>query len=654
MIKVAQVLVLRGVDQTFDYAVGPDIAVQIGMQVDMPFGHGKAHGVVVALSEQAELGKLKYLTSVLSKKPILSEDILQLILWFGEYHQITPFKAYQTVVGNRRMRITSEKKDEVAAVSAPPYPLTVDQKTAIDTINSGKPGSEYLLYGITASGKTEVYIQIALAALTEGKKVLILLPEIALTPQIRQVFWTRFGSQVAVIHSGLTPKAREIEWNRVYAGQVQIVIGPRSALFCPLGPIGVIVIDEEHEFSYKQDQNPRYWTHVIARFRKERHGAKLVYGSATPSIETFYHAMPEVGEIQCLRLSHRAMHQPLPAVQVVDMKDEMLAGQKGMFSRLLTSLISDRLTKKEKTVILINRRGFAPYISCKSCGAVHTCDQCHLSYVYHRDRVFRCHRCLIEVPMTHICSKCQQPTLSSSGVGIQKVEMTIQKQWPAAKLYRLDRDSVKTAADIESVLKDFREAGDILIGTQLIAKGHHIEDVTLVGVLGIDTVLNIPDFRAPERAFQLITQVAGRAGRGEVPGRVVVQSFQSDHYAISHAANHDFDSFFQEEIAYREELWYPPFSCLINILITSKSQADAADYAGQVCGYLRTHTEGRQVQLLGPKPAPVEMIQTYFRWNILIKAAKEELLYVKSLLRHLPAKKASVRFILDLDPKSIL
>ena len=219
----------------------------------MPFGHGKAHGVVVALSEQAELGKLKYLTSVLSKKPILSEDILQLILWFGEYHQITPFKAYQTVVGNRRMRITSEKKDEVAAVSAPPYPLTVDQKTAIDTINSGKPGSEYLLYGITASGKTEVYIQIALAALTEGKKVLILLPEIALTPQIRQVFWTRFGSQVAVIHSGLTPKAREIEWNRVYAGQVQIVIGPRSALFCPLGPIGVIVIDEEHEFSYKQD-----------------------------------------------------------------------------------------------------------------------------------------------------------------------------------------------------------------------------------------------------------------------------------------------------------------------------------------------------------------------------------------------------------------
>jgi primosomal protein N' (replication factor Y) (superfamily II helicase) len=663
--NIAKVLVFRGMTIFFSYII-PESEKEIyqpGCHVIVPFGRSKVEGLIVSVNDDnsIDIEKLKEIESLDPKKPTLEKELLNLILWFKAFYHTTPFKAYQTIIGKKKMRDLSKLVYEEEPEFVSDIKLTEDQEIAIKTIKEHKSCfQQFLLFGVTASGKTEVYIRVAKHMISKGKKSLILVPEIALTPQYTRIFTERFGNKVAVLHSGLTPKEREIAWSRVIADQVDIVIGPRSAIFAPLKNLGLVIIDEEHEGSYKQENHPRYLTHTIAKFRAQENNCFLIYGSATPGIETYnrcFSSEPdEKAEIIELNLKHRVLNQVLPRVEIIDMKDDYLKKAPSPISIKLQNAILANIENKEKTMILINRRGFATQIICQKCATVHTCPQCNLSYTYHQDRTFRCHRCGTSKPVTNLCHKCKANSLSFVGMGIQKIETELIKLFPQAKILRLDRDSAKTHNQTEKILTEFRADGDILVGTQLIAKGHHIDEVTLVGVLGIDRVLNIPDFRSPERVFQLLTQVAGRAGRGTKPGRVYIQTYQAEHHAIEHAITHNFEEFYKEEIEYRKELWYPPFSCLINIILSSKSEMSlvkfGTDFHKIIYDKLSLYED--KIMITDPGPAPFEKMQNYYRWNILIKCTPEIYSQVKNDLDFDFQSPNHVRVIVDFEPKSIL
>ena len=643
--RFCEVLVFRGVPNLYTYGVPDVISVVPGDHVDIPFGRSHCVGLVMGISDGESDRPCKPILSLHEKKSAVHPELLSVISWLYKFYRCTPHQAYQTVVGNKKKRLVPEEEPPVLSTDPDPV-LTEEQQAAVDAIISGQGFSEWLLYGITSSGKTEVYIQVAKAMLARQKTVLMLLPEIALTPQFMHVFTERFGSTCVILHSGLTPKYREIAWARIESGQVQIVIGPRSVVFAPVQNLGLIVIDEEHESTYKQENHPRYDTAEVAKFRCEESGASLVYGSATPAIERYYSATQN--RIGLLCLSDRIFNRPLPKIEIVDMTTQM-AQNPTPISSVLHDAISETLALGEKILILVNRRGYAPYISCQKCGKLYACPQCQLSFTYHHDMSFRCHRCDIKVPVTHMCPSCQKPHLSFGGTGIQKIEMELVKRFPDAKIDRLDRDTAKTSKALEKILKDFKSDGQILIGTQMIAKGHHIESVTLVGVIGIDTTLNMPDFRSPERTFQLLTQVAGRAGRGDKLGRVFIQTFQPDHYAIQHAKTHNYKGFYEEELPNREAFLYPPYSRLTHIILSSLSEKDVKTHAAYLAKWLKSIG----VVALGPTPAPIEKIKNHYRWHFLIKSLPEHHEDVKEKLAQLPLAPKSVRVIVDYDPKSI-
>ncbi len=647
--KIAQVLVFRGVSGTYSYLATEDH--QVGQSIEVSFGNYLVKGVIISLSETENTFKtIKPITSVLNIKP-LSRTLIELVVWFTAHYQVTPYKAFQTIIGAYYDKKVSAQSPSVKSIPfATPYPLTTDQTQAIHTLLTHPEAPSFYLHGITSSGKTELYIQLAHHYLQLNKHVLILVPEIALTPQYSEHFQTRFGDQVSIIHSGLTAKQRKEQWHRISSGLAPIVIGPRSAVFAPLDSLGIIIIDEEHEPSYKQDTHPRYTTHSIAQFRAAQHNAPLLYGSATPSVCTYslFTHHPE----RILTLSQRVFKQPLPQVHIIPMQEEIHKGS--MLSQKLQESIANALKNKEKIMILLNRRGYAPYIVCQACGKPYVCPRCVLSLTYHKDKRLRCHRCDFETPLTHTCPACKKPRLGFLGMGIQKVEAELHALYPEAHISRLDRDNAKTAKQIHTLMQTFKDSGDILIGTQMIAKGHHIEEVTLVGILGIDTTLNIPDFSAPERAFQLITQVAGRAGRGSRPGKVIVQTLQPEHYAIQHASTHDFLSFYEEELSYRKALAYPPFSELINIILSSKLENTLKKTAGELSKDLQKKFLGLDIRIMGPKPAPIEKIKDHFRWNILLKFPHEKTTFVKAQLQTLSSYPKAVRIIIDFEPRTVL
>jgi primosomal protein N' (replication factor Y) len=661
--KIAEVLVFRGIDTTYTYKIPSKNAslYEAGHHIDIPFGKSLAEGVILHISEEktdtktSSAFKIKSVGKIIENKPQLSSEIINLINWFSKHYLVTPYTAYQTIMGNINLRKLEEPEKTETAFFHNEFNLNKDQKITISQIMQNGFGQKYLLFGVTGSGKTEIYIQIANEIIKQGKNVFILLPEIALTPQARKMFKKRFGEIVAVIHSGFTPKEREITWTKIYKEKIKIVIGPRSAIFCPLKNIGLIVIDEEHEPSYKQENHPRYFLHNIAEYRAAINNSILIFGSATPSLELYYEIAQKSASLnQLLKLEKRVENQSLPQVRVIDMREQN--SHKSFISDVLSQKIKEKLEKQEKIIILINRRGYATYIICQNCQTILTCPQCDLSYTFHKDQKFRCHRCDTEAKITHVCPKCHKTSLEFSGLGIQKAELELKKQFPAAQILRLDKDNVKSAKALESMLEEFKNKADILIGTQIIAKGHHFADVTLVGVLGIDTILNMPDYKSPERVFQLLTQVAGRAGRSAKSGEVIVQTCQPHHPAIKFASNHDYEGFYKSEIAMRKELWYPPFSHLINIIISSQNEKEIIQYVPTLEEYLKTNFKNikGKIQLIGPKPAPFEKIKTYFRWNILIKHEPKLGENIKKIIKTLPPHKSSLRVIIDLDPKSIL
>ena len=592
-------------------------------------------------------GKLRAISTLLEKRP-LSPDIVNLITWLGETYICSPYVAYQTVVGTRKYRETPES--EMSAI-AEGHVLTEAQITVLSAMRARKGYHSWLVHGVTASGKTEIYMQLASDIIAEGKQVLFLVPEIGLTPQLRARVEERFGQRCVVMHSGQTPKQRDLAWSKALSGQAAIVVGPRSAVFAPVPRLGAIILDEEHDGSYKQDSNPRYWTHDVAAFRCRQSDAPLILGSATPRLEARYQA--QIGESSCVTMPYRANRNPMPPIICVDSREDPNMRVGGIFSEPLDTAIRLRLAKGEKTILLLNRRGYAPYVGCQVCQTIYACSQCGLSMTYHKDRVFRCHRCYVTAPATLQCPSCKKPRLGYMGLGIQKVEAELIKHFPDSRIMRADRDSATTPKQLEKILSDFDREGDILIGTQLVAKGHHFEGVTLVGVLGIDTALNLQDFRAPERVYQLLVQVAGRAGRGSVPGEVMVQTAQPDHYALDCAVRQDDVGFYQQELSFREELTYPPFCRLLNIVYSGPVFPQVEAAAEKDAEHLMPLVlEGFTV--FPPVSCPVDKVQDRYRWHILVKFAPDQEALLRMQLAGLPVVHRNIRRIIDMDPVSLL
>ncbi len=646
---IAEVLVFRGVASTYSYGI-PDALdgrVTPGVHVDVPLGHGKCEGLVMAVTATSTL-TVRPIRALTAKKPIVPPDLLHLITFLATQYLTTPFKAYQTIMGARKLReIKPPVIDENPSFTSERV-LLREQQHVLDTIGGRMSQfGQFLIHGVTASGKTEVYMRLAQAAMTEGRSALILLPEIALTPQFTAIFEARFGSLVSVVHSGLTPKSRDIEWMRAYLGHAKVILGPRSAVFSPVPHLGLIIIDEEHEGTYKQDQHPRYYTHTLAAERARKCDIPLVLGSATPRIESVSDPT-----ITVLKMTQRVNAKPMPKVTLVDLKAELRLGRNSPISQAMTTAITDCLSAGQKAMLLINRRGYAPWVACRRCGEVLRCDQCDLSFTFHQDQIFRCHRCFVSIPVTHNCPSCKKPALGFSGIGTQKVEALIQELFPKASIFRLDRDTSKSVGDITATLQAFRKSGDILIGTQMIAKGHDFPEVTMVGVLGTDSLLGMPDFRSPERVFQLVTQVAGRAGRGKDPGVVIVQSHQPEHYALQFAAEHDFDGFSEKELGFRKAMGYPPYSKIANLIFSHLKQELVVAAARAWSDHLGK--EGDPWQRLGPMPAPVEKIQNVYRWHLLLKYSPEAEPALRERLLIAPRTSGGVRVIPDFDPRTLL
>lgn len=545
-----------------------------------------------------------------------------------------------------------------------PLELNSEQSVALDEVNKN-PGKFFLLHGVTGSGKTEVYLQAIAHVLEQGKGAIVLVPEISLTPQTVERFKARFSTGplktlVAVLHSHLSAGERHDEWHKIRQGRARIVIGARSAIFAPVEPLGLIIVDEEHEHSYKQEEAPRYHARDVAVVRGQRESATVVLGSATPSMESYHNA--KRGRYRLLELPNRADDKQMPLVRVQDMRTEKSKGDKGppIFSQRLKEAIRDRLEQGEQTILFLNRRGFATSMQCPECGFVAECPNCSLSLTYHRrEQVLRCHVCGQNVSAPKYCpqEKCGSPKIRFHGLGTEKVEDVLRKLFPNANVTRMDSDALKRKDDYRRILGDFRRGKiDILVGTQMIAKGLHFPRVTLVGIVYADTGLHLADFRAGERTFQLLTQVAGRAGRGEVEGEVVVQTFSPVHPAIQFARRHDYEGYFDAEMEFREQLHYPPFTRAAMLTLRGRSEQKvsfSADYLKkQIEPIVETITD---LQVSGPAPAPLLRAETFYRYQLMLRTGR-----MSELSRCLAAVASGlnlpdeVALTIDIDPVNLL
>lgn len=535
--------------------------------------------------------------------------------------------------------------------------LNDEQQEIVDKVTAdykNKIRKTYLIHGITGSGKTEVYMSIIEMVLAEGKQVIMLIPEIALTFQTVMRFYRRFGDRISVLHSRLSQGERYDQYLRAKRGEVDIIIGPRSALFTPFPQLGLIIIDEEHEGSYKSESVPKYHARETAIERARMVGASVVLGSATPSVEAYYKALK--GEYQLFTIKKRAGRGTLPAIHVVDLREELKAKNRSIFSRKLRELIEQRLKQKKQIILFINRRGYAGFVSCRSCGYVLKCPHCDISLTYHKDGTLKCHYCGYEAKMPKSCPSCTSPYIAAFGTGTQKIEAMVLKEFPGARVLRMDTDTTKGKNGHEKILSAFaNHEADILIGTQMIVKGHDFPDVTLVGILAADLSLYAGDYRSSERTFQLLLQAAGRAGRGKDCGEVVIQTYNPEHYSIRNAAKNDYIHFYQEEMAYRTMLNYPPVSHILAVLITSKEE-DKAVFAGK---YLKKAIEEElcvkeKVKLIGPAKAELSKLNDIYRQILYVKSSEYEILkqiknYLEGLIHYSDVlKKITVQF--DFDP----
>ena len=506
-----------------------------------------------------------------------------------------------------------------------PLPLTISQQTAIapilDSIETNRH-EVFLLYGVTGSGKTEIYLQSIQEVIERGQEAIVLVPEISLTPQMVHRFKGRFGDLVAVLHSGLSAGEKYDEWRKIQRKEVKVAVGARSAIFAPFENLGIIIIDEEHETSYKQEEMPRYHARDVAIERARNYNCPVVLGSATPSLESFARAQKKVYHL--LSLPSRMNNQSLPSVEIIDMREELRNGNRSMFSRKLFEMLKDRIEKKQQSVLFLNKRGHSSFVMCRDCGYVMNCPNCDISLTYHRvHEQMKCHYCGYESHVPKECPECSSEYIRYFGTGTQKVEDELGKILPEARVIRMDVDTTGRKGSHERLLTDFQNGkADILLGTQMIAKGLDFPNITLVGVLSADTMLHLPDFRASEKTFQLLTQVSGRAGRHQLPGEVIIQTYTPEHYSVELAGTQDYDLFYQREMQIRKTHHYPPFYYLSLITVSHEQLMTVVTATEKIVNYVRSQVSNNAV-VLGPAASPIPRINNRYRYQCLIKYKRE-------------------------------
>ena len=537
--------------------------------------------------------------------------------------------------------------------------LTEEQQKAYNNVEKALDiYKQFLLFGVTGSGKTEIYLQLIEKVLLNEKSAIMLVPEISLTPQIINRFVARFGKEkIAVLHSKLSIGERHDEWERIREGKARIIIGARSAIFAPVQNLGIIIIDEEHDSSYKSETTPKYQAKEVARKIAKECKCSLVLGSATPDISTYYKS--EIGEIERLELTKRANKSKLPKVEIIDLKQELANGNHSMLSNDLYSSIGENLKNKEQTILFLNRRGFSTFIMCRECGYTVKCKNCNISLTYHKfENKLKCHYCGYEEPLVKICPECGSDKIRYFGTGTQKLEEEIKAQFPNSKTIRMDIDTVSKKNSHEKIIEEFKkENADILIGTQMVVKGHHFPNVTLVGAVAADSSLNIDDYRANERTFQTLTQVAGRAGRGEKAGKVIIQTYNPQEFSIKCAQKQDYLEFYKTEKALREQLKYPPFCDIIVIGFSGQNKERIIKLSNNVHKHLSENLDQDKFKVLRPMPAPIDKIQNKYRWRIIIKGTvtdeTNEILN-KCLNKIYKSKYADVRVSADINPNNMV
>jgi primosomal protein N' (replication factor Y) len=569
-----------------------------------------------------------------------------------------------TLVANGLVEIVEEMEESASPQMKPrllDFTLTPAQLKALQHIESAVRSREFsvtLLHGVTGSGKTAVYLSAMKELLAEGRGAILLVPEIGLTPSMVADLYGIFGDKVAVLHSSLSDKERAEQWHRIRRGEARIAVGTRSAVFAPVQDLALIIVDEEHDHSYKQDETPRYHARDVAAVRAKAIGAAVVLGSATPSLESFSNAT-RTNRYAYVQLADRVRARPLPEVELIDMRDEFQAtGKESVLSRRMIEEITACIERGEQAMILLNRRGYSAFVMCRKCGESIQCRDCAVAMTHHkREHRMVCHYCGYQQAIPKVCPKCGSDYVQFLGTGSEKLEDIIHSAFPTARVGRMDRDTVRGHDDFERLLTAF-QAGDIdlMVGTQMIAKGHDVHGVTLVGVVGADTALSLPDFRAAERTFQLLTQVAGRAGRGATPGKVVLQTYFPDHYAVQFAAAHDFGGFAEKELRFRGWMQYPPFNSVANVLIRSDKLDEALRFSGLV-GQFFEKTPHEGIRIMGPAAAPIVRLKKDYRYHFLLKAASRPQL--NTLLRVMVEyavrnKVPRTNVIVDVDPQALL
>jgi len=664
-------------DKVYHYSIPQDIAnkVEVGSQVMVPFGKSRTVGYVIGFVETSDVKGIRDIAEVISPYPLFSKQSVELARWMAEHYYSFFMTALRlvmppgTVQIERRALKAKLKKplygESPITKSQPPitndqkkrFELTEEQKTALASINSDLDAGKFsvsLLYGITASGKTEVYLRAAEHALGQGGSAIILVPEIGLTPQLIERVEGRFGDGLALYYSDLPEKERQAAWAAVASGRSRVVLGTRSALFMPVKDLKLIVIDEEYENTYKSDQSPRYHARDAALHIARDSNAVVVLGSGTPSLETYYNA--ETGNYRLLTLPRRIDNRALPPVTVVDMRSELKARNFNVLSRELSNGIKAAIQNKQQVILFINRRGYFSFVMCRSCGHTIQCPKCSTSLIYYmNERKLRCNHCGFESPSPVVCPRCQSSSIKFFGGGTQRIEQEVARIVPKARILRLDRDTVTKKGAYENIIRSFISgSADVLIGTQMVTKGLDIGSVTLVGIVAADIGLNLPDFRAAEHTFQLITQVAGRTGRHELPGKVVVQTYNPEHYAIKYASGHDYLGFYKEEIQSRRQVGYPPFSSLINVIVHGDSEKNVEQVSKEMVKFVRKRlTEGNEV--FGPAKAPINKLKGNFRYQIILKGKDPDIMRKAAVesVSHI-VKLGRVRISVDIDPYNML
>ncbi len=645
----------RPLHKSFTYKVSPEHQekVPFGHRVIAPFGRSEQFimGYVVEVLQQKPNFKCKEIKEFCDDSPIFDHKTLELAQWLSEYYLCSLGEALAVCIP----KATQEKPLPLKKIQYLDYlPLNQEQKEAVDCITRSIHQQQfypYLLFGVTGSGKTEVYKYLAQEAVKLGRQALVLVPEIALTPQTIRRFQSSFGDKIAVLHSKLNPKERYANWKLIHRGEVDIILGARSAVFSPNKRLGIIIIDEEHEQTYKSGDTPRYHARQVAYKIAKLKGIPLVLGSATPSLETLYHS--EQKSITLLPLVERHSTHQKQDIVLVDMTKEK---SKSFISRILFDKIANCLCRKEQIMIFLNKRGYSPLLICTSCGHTLKCPHCDISLTYHQDKKqMLCHYCGHAHPIITFCPSCDSKHVSLKGYGTERIEEELKESFVSARISRMDMDSTRKKGAHERILNDFKDGSiDILIGTQMIAKGLHFPNVTLVGVVLADLSLHIPDFRSSERTFSLLTQISGRAGRGEKQGDVVIQTYLPDNYVIQSAQSQDYYAFYQRELEERRKFAYPPFSRLIKLLVRGKNEDKVILETNNLFRLIRSSLT-KSIDILGPAPAPLSKINNNYRWQMILKGDQiKPLQSIARLAQESFSKEKSLYLEIDVDPLSMM